>query len=107
MQAQGDLTLIYGQNDEMAQGAYQAVADRGLKNQVKVIGLDGVKAALLSIKKGELTATMNVAPKKMGYQLISDIIAYLKDGKIPPKIHDIEVYVTDKKRVEQDLKVFD
>ena len=107
LQAQGDLTLIYGQNDEMALGAYQAVADRGLKNQVKVIGLDGVKAALLSIKKGELTATMNVAPKKMGYQLISDIIAYLKDGKLPPKIHDIEVYVTDKKRVEQDLKVFD
>lgn len=107
LQAQSDLTLIYGQNDEMALGAYQAVADRGLKNQVKVIGLDGVKAALLSIKKGELTATMNVAPKKMGYQLISDITAYLKDGKMPPKIHDIEVYVTDKKRVEQDLKVFD
>jgi ribose transport system substrate-binding protein len=107
LQANEDLTLIYGQNDEMALGAYQAVADRGMHNQVKVIGLDGVKAALLSIQKGELTATMNVAPKKMGHQLIKDIIAYLKDGKKPPKIHDIDVFVTDKTRVAEDLKVFE
>jgi ribose transport system substrate-binding protein len=107
LQANEDLTLIYGQNDEMALGAYQAVADRGMENQVKVIGLDGVKAALLSIKMGELTATMNVAPKKMGYQLITDIIDHLKEGKTPPKIHDIEVFVTDKSRVVEDLKAFE
>ena len=31
LQANSDLTLIYGQNDEMALGAYQAVADRGME----------------------------------------------------------------------------
>jgi len=46
LQANPNLTLIYGQNDEMALGAYQAVVERGLTNQVKVVGLDGVFAAV-------------------------------------------------------------
>lgn len=106
LQANPDLTLIYGQNDEMALGAYQAVLDRGLTDQVTVVGLDGVRAALESIQAGELTASMNVAPKEMGCQLIRDIIAHA-DGQEVPKIHDIDVFVTDASRVEEDLEVFE
>ena len=105
LQANPDLALIYGQNDEMALGAYQAVVDRGMEEQVKVVGLDGVKAALESIKAAELTASMNVAPKQMGCQLIMDILAK-HGGEEVPKIHDIDVFVTDIGRVEEDLKVF-
>ena len=105
LQANPDLTLFYGQNDEMALGAYQAVADRGMNRQIKVIGLDGVKAALLSVKANQLTATMNVAPKLMGYQLAKDIIA-VSEGYPVPKIHDVSVFVTDKKSVDKDLKAF-
>ncbi len=105
LQANPDLDLIYGQNDEMALGAYQAVVDRGLEDQVAVVGLDGVRAAVSSVNEGELTATMNVAPKKMGYQLINDIFDYL-EGKDVPKIHDIEVFVTDEDRAAEDLEVF-
>lgn len=105
LQANPDLDLIYGQNDEMALGAYQAVVDRGLENQVAVVGLDGVRAAVSSVNEGELTATMNVAPKKMGYQLINDIFDHL-EGKDVPKIHDIEVFVTDEDRASEDLAVF-
>ena len=103
--ANPDLDLIYGQNDEMALGAYQAVNDRGLTDQVVVIGLDGVHAAVQSIIDGELTATMNVAPKLMGYQLVTDILDHI-DGKAIPKIHDIEVFVTDQSRAAEDIKVF-
>ncbi len=106
LQANPDLTLIYGQNDEMALGAYQAVVDRELTDQITVVGLDGVRAALDSIKAGELTATMNVAPTKMGCQLIQDIIAHANEGEEIPKIHDIDVFVTDADRVEEDLEVF-
>jgi ribose transport system substrate-binding protein len=105
LQANRDLKLIYGQNDEMALGAYQAVVDRGLTGQVSVIGLDGVQAAVKSVAAGELTATMNVAPKLMGYQLATDILNHIKGDSIP-KIHDIEVYVTDASRAETDLEVF-
>jgi hypothetical protein len=48
---------------------------------------------------------MNVAPKQMGCQLIKDIIAH-HGGQDVPKIHDIDVFVTDEGRVEEDLKVF-
>jgi len=105
MQANRDLDLIYGQNDEMALGAYQAVADRGLTDSVKVIGLDGVHAAVKSVLSGELTATMNVAPKLMGYQLATDILRHF-EGESVPKIHDIDVYVTDAGRAAEDIKVF-
>jgi len=48
---------------------------------------------------------MNVAPKLMGYQLVTDIPAPL-NGKDIPKIHDIDVFVTDKSRAAEDLAVF-
>lgn len=105
LQANRDLDLIYGQNDEMALGAYQAVVDRGLTDQVDVVGLDGVQAAVKSVLAGELTATMNVAPKLMGYQLATDILNHIQ-GESIPKIHDIEVFVTDKARAAEDIKVF-
>lgn len=105
LQANRDLTLIYGQNDEMALGAYQAVVDRGLTNQVKVVGLDGVQAAVKSVMAGELTATMNVAPKLMGYQLATDILNHIQ-GQDIPTIHDIDVFVTDAGRASKDIKVF-
>jgi len=105
LQANRDLTLFYGQNDEMALGAYQAVVDRGLTDQVSVVGLDGVQAAVKSVMDGELTATMNVAPKLMGYQLATDILARIQ-GEDIPKIHDIDVFVTDAGRASDDIKVF-
>jgi ABC-type sugar transport system substrate-binding protein len=105
LQGNRDLSLIYGQNDEMAMGAYQAVVDRKLTGQVKVVGLDGVQAAVKSVVAGELTATMNVAPSLMGSQLATDILAHIQ-GKDIPKIHDIDVFVTDKARAAEDLKVF-
>lgn len=106
LQANRDLDLIYGQNDEMALGAYQAVVDRGLTNQVSVVGLDGVYAAVKSVQAGELTATMNVAPKLMGYQLATDILEHIQGADIP-KIHDIDVFVTDSTRAAEDIKVFE
>jgi len=105
LQGNRDLSLIYGQNDEMAMGAYQAVVDRKLTGKVKVIGLDGVQAAVKSVLAGELTATMNVAPSLMGSQLATDILAHIQ-GKDIPKIHDIDVFVTDAARAAEDLKVF-
>ena len=106
LQANPDITLIYGQNDEMALGAYQAVKDREMTDKIKVLGLDGVKAALESIKAGELTASMNVVPKQMGCQLIKDIIGVSGGGSVP-KIHDIDVHVTDKTNVDEDMKAFE
>jgi ribose transport system substrate-binding protein len=106
LQANPDITLIYGQNDEMALGAYQAVSDRGMTDKVKVVGLDGVKAALESIKAGELTGTMNVVPKQMGCQLITDIIKVAEGGSVP-QIHDIDVHVTDASNVDEDMKAFE
>lgn len=106
LQAHRDLDLIYAQNDEMALGAYQAVVDRGLTDQVLVVGLDGVYAAVKSVLAGELTATMNVAPKLMGYQLAMDILKHIQGADIP-KIHDIDVFVTDSSRAPEDIKVFE
>jgi len=105
LQANRDLDLIYGQNDEMALGAYQAVESAGMLDQVKVVGLDGVYAAVDSVLKKQLTATMNVAPKLMGYQLATDILDHL-NGKSIPNIHDIDVFVTDVSRAGDDIKVF-
>jgi len=60
------LNVIIANNDMMAMGALQAVKAAGLLGKVMVIGADADLDALLSIKAGELAATVNKDPIEMG-----------------------------------------
>lgn len=43
IKAQGPVDIIFAHNDEMAYGAYRSLIKLGLRNQVKIIGVDGLK----------------------------------------------------------------
>jgi ribose transport system substrate-binding protein len=81
------INAVYAHNDEMALGAVQALTAAGLKpgTDVKVISVDGEKAALEAIDRGELGATVESNPR-FG-PLAFDTIEKLRRGeKLPPKI---------------------
>lgn len=99
--ANPDLRLIFGQNDEMALGAVRAVRELGREGRVAVVGLDGVRAAVTAVRAGDLAATLNVAPKRMGEQLINTVLDHLT-GHPVQKIQDIAVFVTDRDRAEEE-----
>ena len=54
--------FIFAQNDEMGLGAAQAVDAAGLKGTVKIITIDGTKAALQAVVDGELSLVIEYNP---------------------------------------------
>ncbi|WP_419875445.1 sugar ABC transporter substrate-binding protein [Candidatus Pristimantibacillus sp. PTI5] len=105
LQAHPDVDLIYGENEEMAQGATQAVEARGLKlwdgtDGIITIGADGLKSGYESIRKGKLTATVNVGPVDMGREFIKSVFMHEVLGYTVDKIINVPTVVVDKENVD-------
>lgn len=81
-----DLGLIYCGNDGMAIGAYRAVEEAKLQDQVKVIGFDGVSEALSMVENGQLLATVAQDPAKMGMMGVENAVNLLDGKEIEMKV---------------------
>ncbi|KAA8829476.1 ABC transporter substrate-binding protein [Bifidobacterium myosotis] len=57
-----NISWIFAQNDEMGLGAAQAVDAAGMKGKVKIIAVDGTKAALEAVAKGDLAFDIETNP---------------------------------------------
>jgi ribose transport system substrate-binding protein len=82
-----EITAVYAHNDEMALGGIEALKAAGMKPgaDVKVVSVDGERAALESIQRGELGATVESNPR-FG-PLAFDTVEKVRRGeKVPPKI---------------------
>ena len=78
------ITAVYAHNDEMALGAIQALKAAGLQpgTDVKVVSIDGQRAALEAIERGELGATVESNPR-FG-PIAFDTIDQLRRGETIP-----------------------
>lgn len=81
------ITAVYAHNDEMALGAIQALKDAGRKPGTDVIiaSIDGERAALEAIERGELAVTVESNPR-FGPLAFETIDKLRKGEQIPPKI---------------------
>jgi ribose transport system substrate-binding protein len=70
LQANPDLDIVWGVNDGMALGAYKAISDAGLEDQIKVLGYNGDKEAVESVEQGEMYSTILQQPAEIGRQVI-------------------------------------
>ena len=83
-----DLDAIFAVSDAMALGAVEAAKAEGKLGRIFIVGLDGTKDALQSIKDGELTATLNTNPREMGRILLRTMVrSLIKEEKIARQIH--------------------
>lgn len=64
--AHPDIVGVTCGNDIMALGAIQALKDKGMKDQVLVVGVDFIEEAKASIEAGELDATVAMSPYLFG-----------------------------------------
>lgn len=88
IQAKGsDITAVYAHNDEMALGAIQALKSAGMKpgKDVMVGSIDGQKAALEAIIRGELGVSVESNPR-FGPLVFTTMEEYFAGKKIPPRI---------------------
>ena len=81
------ITAVFAHNDEMALGGIQALIAAGLKpgTDVTVVSVDGERAALEAIDRGELGATVECNPR-FGPLAFATIDKFRKGQAIPPKI---------------------
>ena len=64
--AHSDLGGIFCANDSMAIGAMKAIAEKGKKGQIKVVGYDDIPTVTDAINSGDLSATIEQHPDYMG-----------------------------------------
>jgi ABC-type sugar transport system substrate-binding protein len=88
LQSKGkDITAVYAHNDEMAIGAIQALkaAQMNPGRDVLIVSVDGEKAALEAIIRGEMNITVESNPR-FGPKAFDTLEKFLRGETIPPKI---------------------
>ena len=76
-----DIDAIYGENEDMALGASQAIDLAGLKHWdgtegIITIGADGLMSGMDSIREGKLTATVDVNSVDVGTTMIDTLFQH-------------------------------
>jgi ABC-type sugar transport system substrate-binding protein len=78
------LTLIYAEDDSMAAGAAQAIAEAGLAGKIKLMSCGGGTAAALAlIKSGKLAGTVYQSPITDGTLAVDTALKVLAGQTIP------------------------
>nr|WP_319537504.1 sugar ABC transporter substrate-binding protein [uncultured Methanospirillum sp.] len=80
-----DISIFYGNSDEMAIGSAMAASERGKKvnSAVFCLGVDGNTPTLEMIKNGTMTATLGVYPDRMGSTVVQQAAKILKGEQVP------------------------
>ena len=80
-----DIDAVFCHNDDMALGAIEAIKEAGKKpgEDIKIIGVDGVKGAFEAILAGEMNCTVECTP--ILAEQIFDTAAKLKNGETVDK----------------------
>lgn len=93
LQSNPDLQAFYANNDTMALGVVEAVRNEG-RDDVIVIGTDGVPDALDAIEAGEMTGTVASFPYQMGYTAVEMAIRLLEGQGVPEVVISRQEMVT-------------
>ena len=100
-----DINAIYGENEDMALGASQAVDAAGLKqwdgNQgIVIVGADGLLSGMDAIRNGKLTASVDVNSVDNAIQMIDVAFQSVVLGNYVPKISNVATHLVTKDNVD-------
>lgn len=100
-----DVSAIWGENEDMALGASQAIDALGLKHWdgqegIITLGADGLVSGMESIRAGKLTATIDVNSVEMGRMMIETLFAHEILGQNVAQFIRIPTGVVDKSNVD-------
>jgi len=98
------VTALYAHNDDMALGAIQAIEESGQKPgvDIKIVSIDGVKAAFEAMVAGKLNCTVECNPL-LGPTLF-DAVQALASGKTIDRRIVTEVRVFEQSKAAEDIK---
>lgn len=99
LQQHPDLVGFYANNDTMALGVVEAVRAQNKADQVAVFGTDGISDAYASIKRGELTGTVDSFPVLTGEVAMDVMLRLIQGQKISRVVATPQALIT-KENVE-------
>jgi ribose transport system substrate-binding protein len=100
--ANPDLCAIFVAWDPGAVAALSVIKQKGLTDQITLVGFDALPAALKAIKAGEMTATVRQDPDRMGTEGI-DLALKVINGEEVPKFTPIDGAIVDASNVDEFL----
>lgn len=100
LQANPEVSMIFGQADGLAMGAAKAVSAAGLEQDIYVGGYDGDTGALLALKDGVFDVTATQSTRTMG-RLAVDSAIKLAAGESVPAEQIIDAVLTTQENVQQ------
>ena len=82
-----DIDAIYAHNDDMALGAIEVLAEKGLRPgvDVKIMSIDGTSDALKALQSGEMNCVVECNPL-LGPQLMKAITDLMQGKELPLRI---------------------
>jgi len=100
-----DVNAVYGENEEMALGASQAIDTAALKHWdgsdgILTVGADGLVSGYKQIKAGKLTATVDIGGVDQGQNLIEAIFTSAVLGQSLTQFINNPTQVVDKTNVD-------
>lgn len=100
-----DINAIYGENEDMALGASQAVDAAGLKQWdgsqgIVIVGADGLLSGMEAIRNGKLTASVDVNSVDNGTKMIDTAFQSVVLGNYVPKISNVTTHLVTKDNVD-------
>jgi ribose transport system substrate-binding protein len=94
---------VFATNDQMALGAMEALAARGLRGKVAIVGFDATKEAVQATVDGKLAGSVAQNPRAMGQKGVEAALAAL-DGRPVDKRIDTGTELVTKENAEKYLK---
>jgi ABC-type sugar transport system substrate-binding protein len=100
-----NINAIWGENEDMALGASQAVDRAGLKHWngktgIVIVGADGLVSGMEAIRAGKLTASVNVGAADTGVNLVETMFNSVVLGQTVAKTVYNPTQVVDKTNVD-------
>ncbi|HXF06877.1 MAG TPA: sugar ABC transporter substrate-binding protein [Blastocatellia bacterium] len=81
-----DLKAAFATNDQMALGAMEALAARGLLGKIVLVGFDATTEAVRAVRAGQLHATVAGHGFEMGRQAVIAAVKVLRGEPVPKRI---------------------
>ena len=85
--ANPDINLVYTINEPAAFGAYTAIRNAGLEDQITVVSVDGGCAGVRSVQSGQIDATSQQYPLVMAAQGLETIVEAARGRRDAIRLH--------------------
>ena len=86
LDAHPDLRGVFAHNDHMALGAADVIAERGLSEQIVVVGFDADPEGLAAVREGRLAATVYRGLYGVGRMAVRLAVQVAQRQQVPPDV---------------------